>query len=101
MDALANGLNHFWREANRYPPHSQSLHWFHYISYAEMALPSVLPSSMALQPFGPWPLFQFLNPKSVRLLGQGISQWQGPYLHKEQHTDTHASSGIRTHDPSA
>jgi hypothetical protein len=56
---------------------------------------------------GPWPLFQFLNPtQSVELLGRGISPSQGRYLHTEQHkhrinahTDIHASSGIRPHDP--
>jgi hypothetical protein len=41
--------------------------------------------SMALQPFGPWPLFQFLNPiQSVGLLGWGISPSQGHYLHTEK-----------------
>jgi hypothetical protein len=39
--------------------------------------------SMALQPFGAWPLFQF---QSVRLLGRGISPLQGRYLHTEQQT---------------
>jgi hypothetical protein len=51
--------------------------------------------------------FSFLiYTQSLGLLGQGISPSQGRYLHKEQykqnkHTDIHASSGIRTHDPSA
>jgi hypothetical protein len=41
----------------------------------------------------------------VRLLGRVISPSQGRYLHtttqiEETHTDIHASSGIRTHDPS-
>jgi hypothetical protein len=40
----------------------------------------------------------------VGLLGRRISQLQGRYLHAEQHreetrTDIHASSEIRTHDP--
>jgi hypothetical protein len=59
--------------------------------------------SVALQPFiGPWPLFQSLNlfTQSVGLLGRGISPSQGRYLHTGQHTDIHALSGIRTHDPS-
>jgi hypothetical protein len=44
--------------------------------------------------------------QSVGLVGRGISPSQGRYLHAEQHkqnkthTDIHASSGIRTHDPS-
>jgi hypothetical protein len=58
--------------------------------------------SMALQPFGPWPFSQFRNPiQSLGLLGRGISASQGRYLHTGQHKhDIHASSGIRTHDPS-
>jgi hypothetical protein len=44
--------------------------------------------------------------QSVGLLGRGISQWQGRYLHTEQHkhrikahnTDNISSCGIRTHD---
>jgi hypothetical protein len=36
----------------------------------------------------------------VGLLGRVISQLQGRYLHGEQHKDIHASSGIRTDDPS-
>jgi hypothetical protein len=65
---------------------------------------------MALQPFvGPWPLLQFRNhfAQTVGLLGQVISPSQGLYLHTGQHkhrinthTDMHALSGIRTHDPS-
>jgi hypothetical protein len=45
--------------------------------------------------------------QSVELLGRGISLSQGLYLHTEQHkhrtnahTDIHALSGIRTHNPS-
>jgi hypothetical protein len=44
--------------------------------------------SMALQSFvGPWPLFSFLilYAQPVGLLGRGISQSQGRYLHTEQH----------------
>jgi hypothetical protein len=56
----------------------------------------------------PWKLFQFLNPIHSRYdsLGRGISPSQDRYLHTEQHkhrimhTDIHASSGIRTNDPS-
>jgi hypothetical protein len=40
--------------------------------------------------------------QSVDLLGRGISPSQGPatYIQQQTHTDIHASSGIRTHDPS-
>jgi hypothetical protein len=64
---------------------------------------------MALQPFvGPWPLFSVScsYTQSVGLLGRGISSSQGLYLHTEHkhrintNTNIHASSGIRTHDPS-
>jgi hypothetical protein len=68
---------------------------------------------MALQPcFGPWPLclsFSFVISftHSVGLLGRVISPSQGRYLytgrHKQRintHTDIHALSGIRIHDPS-
>jgi hypothetical protein len=51
--------------------------------------------------------FSFLiYTQPVGLLGRGISPSQGRYLHIEQHntkwthTDIHASSGFRTHDPS-
>jgi hypothetical protein len=64
---------------------------------------------MALQPlwiFGRF--FSFLiYTQSVGLLGRGISPSQGRNLYTEQHKyrinaqDIHASSGIRTHDPSA
>jgi hypothetical protein len=43
---------------------------------------------MALQPFGPWMLFFFsffIYTQSVVLLGRGISQPHGRYLHTEQH----------------
>jgi hypothetical protein len=59
--------------------------------------------SMALKPFlWPWPLsVSWSFTQSVRLLGRRISPSHGRYLHTEQtHTDNHASSGIRTHDPS-
>jgi hypothetical protein len=55
--------------------------------------------------FGPWPLFQVLDPvHTVELLGICPSQ----NLHTEQqehrinvhNTDVHVSSGIRAHDPS-
>jgi hypothetical protein len=53
--------------------------------------------------------FSFLSStQSVGLLGRGISPSQGRYLHREQHkhrinahTDMHALSGIRTHDPTS
>jgi hypothetical protein len=51
--------------------------------------------------------FVILFAQKVGLFGRGISQSQGRYLHTEQqkhrinaHTDTHALSGIPTHDPS-
>jgi hypothetical protein len=59
-----------------------------------------------------WPCSPLLGPglffgsviffiQSVGLLGRVISLSQGRYLHTEQtHTDIHASSGIRIHDPS-
>jgi hypothetical protein len=55
--------------------------------------------STALEPFGHWPLFQFLN-QPAGLLERGISLWQGRYLHTEYtHTQTsHALSVIRTHE---
>jgi hypothetical protein len=56
---------------------------------------------MALQPFvGPWPLLKF---QSVGLLEQeiGPSHTQNNTNRKNTHnTEIHASSGIRTHDPS-
>jgi hypothetical protein len=70
------------------------------------------PIFMAPQGFvGSWPLFFSVSwsyTQSVGLLGRGISPSQDLYLHTEQHkhrinahnTDIHASSEIRTHDPS-
>jgi hypothetical protein len=67
-------------------------------------LPAYLPTYGSTAPFEPWPFFQFVNP--LELLERGISPSQGLYLHTEQHkqnkrtrADTHALSGIRTHDP--
>jgi hypothetical protein len=65
--------------------------------------------SMALQSFC-WTFAAFSVSwsftQSVGLLGRGISQSQGRYLNTGQqkhrlHTGIHASSEIRTHDPSA
>jgi hypothetical protein len=65
--------------------------------------------SMVLQPFGPRIFFSFVIffTQTVGLLGRVISPSQGRYLHTEQHkhrinahTDNHALSGIRIHDPS-
>jgi hypothetical protein len=66
-------------------------------------------SSMALQPFvGPWPLLRFRNHfyTEVGILGGVISPSQSRYLHAGQHkhkinahTNIHALSEIRTHDP--
>jgi hypothetical protein len=59
-----------------------------------------------------WALASFFNfvmffTQTVGLLGRLISSSQGRYLHTGQHkhrikahTDIHASSGIRSHDPS-
>jgi hypothetical protein len=64
---------------------------------------------MALQPFvGPWPLFQFLDlfTQLVGSLDGGSARRKAATYtqdgtNKEQtHTDSHASSGIRTYDPS-
>jgi hypothetical protein len=68
---------------------------------------------MALQPFflllGPSPFFSFIIcfTQTVGLLGRVISPSQGLYLHTGQHkhrinahTNIHASSRIRTYDPS-
>jgi hypothetical protein len=64
---------------------------------------------MALQPFvGPWPHLQFRNllSQTVGLLEREIIPSQGHYQHTEHkhrknaHTDIHALSGIRTHNPS-
>jgi hypothetical protein len=49
-------------------------------------LPTYLPTA-AYHPRRPWPLFQFLNPQTVGLLGLLISTSQGRYLHTEQLTD--------------
>jgi hypothetical protein len=72
---------------------------------------SFIHSSMALQPFvGPWPLLQFRNhfytdgktawtsdqPMARPLLTYRTTQIQN----KRTHTNIHALSGIRTHDPS-
>jgi hypothetical protein len=72
---------------------------------------SFIHPSMALQPFvGPWPLLQFRNhfytdgrtpwtsdqPVARPLPIHRTAQTQNKYTH----TDVHALSGIRTHDPS-
>jgi hypothetical protein len=63
---------------------------------------------MALQLFGPWPLFQFPNPIHSRqnfFDGGSARRKAATYTQnntntEQTHTDIHASSGIRTHDPS-
>jgi hypothetical protein len=70
---------------------------------------SFIHSSLALQPFvGLWTLLQFHNLfyTGTGLLGRVISQSHGRYLHTRQHkhrinahTNIHALSRIRTHDP--
>jgi hypothetical protein len=58
---------------------------------------------MVLEPFGPWPLFQVLNPIHSRYDfsdGGSARRKATTYIHTEQtHTDIHASSGIRAYDP--
>jgi hypothetical protein len=51
---------------------------------------------------GPGLFFSFVIffTQTVGLLGRGISPSQDRCLYTGQHTDTHALSGIRTHDPS-
>jgi hypothetical protein len=65
---------------------------------------------MALQPFvGPWPIFQFLNPIQSRWDSfDGGSDRRKAATDTQNNTNTeykqidiHASSGIRTHNPSA
>jgi hypothetical protein len=64
---------------------------------------------MALQPFvGPWPLFQFLDLLHSRKdsLSGGSARRKTATCTQDStdieytHTDIHASSGIRTHNPS-
>jgi hypothetical protein len=64
---------------------------------------------MVLQPFvGLCPIYQFLDlfTQPVGPLRWGISSFQARYLytgqqkHRINHTDIHALSGIRIHDPS-
>jgi hypothetical protein len=64
--------------------------------------------SMALQPFGPLSLFQFLIPiysrydslngRSAR--SKAVTYTQNNTNIEQTHTNIHASSGIRTHNPS-
>jgi hypothetical protein len=58
---------------------------------------------MALQPFGSWPLFQFLNPVHSQydsLDGRSARRKAATYTqNKRTHADIRASSAIRTHDP--
>jgi hypothetical protein len=63
--------------------------------------------SMALEPFGPWLLFQFLNPIDSQQdsLERGSAHRKAATYTQNNtntewtHTDIHASSGIRTHGP--
>jgi hypothetical protein len=64
---------------------------------------------MALQPFfGPWLLFQFLGPIHSQYDSlDGVSARRKASIYtqnntntEQTHTDIHALSGIRTHDPS-
>jgi hypothetical protein len=51
----------------------------------------------------PWPLFQFLNPRHSwfnSLDGSSAHRKVASYTQNNTDTDIHASSGIRTHDPS-
>jgi hypothetical protein len=79
-------------------------------NYKTNQLHSPIHSSMVLQPFvGPWPLLQFRNIfyTDGRTPWRVISPSQDHYLHTGQHkhrinahTNVHALSGIRIHDPS-
>jgi hypothetical protein len=64
---------------------------------------------VTLQPFvGPWPLFQFLHhlhSRYVSLNGGSARRKSATYIQnktkrEQTHRDIHASSGVRTHDPS-
>jgi hypothetical protein len=62
---------------------------------------------MAVQPFGPWPLFRFLHPIPVSMIpwtgDQPIARQQPTHKTtrtEQTHIDIRASSRIRTHDPS-
>jgi hypothetical protein len=59
---------------------------------------------MALQPFvGPWPLFSFLiilQSRQDHLGGGSARRKATTYTQDSINPDMHASSGIRTHDPS-
>jgi hypothetical protein len=63
-------------------------------------------SSMALQPFvGPWLLLQLLNlfytgGRTPWTSDQPVSRPLPTHSTTHTHTDIHALSGIRTHDPS-
>jgi hypothetical protein len=93
----------------RFRSHVKRVFAGHYMNL-RYAYRSLIHSSMSLQRFvGPLPLLQFviIFTQAVEQLGRGISPSQGRYLragqHKHRiniHTDTHALSGIRTHDPS-
>jgi hypothetical protein len=55
--------------------------------------------SMALQPFGPWPLFQSLNPIYSRWDSlDGVSARRKVATYTQNNTNFHASCGIRTQD---
>jgi hypothetical protein len=83
------------------------------ISSSSQSMKYFIRSAMAVPPFvGPWPLLQFHKlffcfTQTIGLLGREIRPSQGRYLHTGQqkhrikaHSDIHAFSGIRTHDPS-
>jgi hypothetical protein len=63
---------------------------------------------MTLQPFRPWPLFRSLNPTHSQqdsLDGESAHHKATTYTQnniniEKTHRDFHASSGVRTHDPS-
>jgi hypothetical protein len=100
LSALNNNMNNITMEIH-------SLHNFY--TYC-IALFICLYSSMALQPLldpGLFFSFAIVFYTDGRTIGRGISQSQSRYLHIGQHkhrinahTDIHALSGIRTHDPS-
>jgi hypothetical protein len=58
--------------------------------------------SLALLPFGPWPVFLFLNPihNLYDSLNGGSARRKTATYTQNKHTDIHVSSWNRTHDPS-
>jgi hypothetical protein len=57
-----------------------------YTGWAHTKIQTTSISLWLYSPYGPWPVYEFLNlTQLVGLLGRGISPSQGRYLHTEQH----------------